>query len=124
MAPDRQSSRHPRCDAFERPLDRILELCRAADVPYKADEQNLNRWISCCPLCLSQEWDMTITDYGRSVSLRCRGRCDEQQILAALKNHAPLRRIQAREHEAPLLAEATSRLAHEALDRLRAELTV
>ena len=65
-------------------LDRTLELCRAAWIPYIWDERYLNRWISCCPRCRSGTWDLTIVDHGRSVTVRCRGGCTESQIVQTL----------------------------------------
>jgi hypothetical protein len=100
-------------------IDRLLEMLRAAQLPYVWHERHLNRWNSCCPRCLSGTWDLTIIDHGLSVALRCRGGCTEPQIVEALKRRPALLATQAREKAALGLAEAASEIAHRALDELR-----
>ena len=96
-------------------LDRTLELLRAAGLPYKWHPTQLNRWDSCCPRCLSGEWDLTIIDRGQTVALRCRGGCTEEQIVEALQERPALLVAQDGENKALELAEAASALAHRAL---------
>jgi hypothetical protein len=98
------------------PVDRVLELLRGANLPYRWHETQLSRWDSCWPRCLSGTRDLTIIDHGQSVALRCRGRCTEEQILAALKERPALLVAQAAEQEALQLAEAASAIAHRALE--------
>ena len=106
------------------PVDRVLELLRAAGLPYKWHDTQLSRWDSTCPACLTGTWNLTIIDRGSAVDLRCRDRCSEEQILSALKERPRLLTTQERERAALELAEAASAIAHRALELVREEVPV
>jgi hypothetical protein len=97
------------------PVDRVLELLRAAGLPYKWHDTQLSRWDSTCPACLTGTWNLTIIDRGSAVDLRCRDRCSEEQILSALRERPAVVLAQARQEAALELAAELSRIAREAL---------
>jgi hypothetical protein len=96
----------------ERAIDRLLELLRAARLPYRWHDTQLARWDSTCPACLTGEWNLTIIDRGASVRLHCRDGCGELEIVKALKERPAVLVAREREEAAFELAEAVSSLAH------------
>jgi hypothetical protein len=100
-------------------VDRLLEMLRSADLPYRWHPTQLSRWDSTCPACVTGEWNLTVIDHGPTVTLRCRNGCREREIVKALRERPALLVAQEREQVALELAEAVSSLAHRALDLAR-----
>lgn len=92
--PERLSStddkRPPNGSSTGDPLaaDELLELWRAADLPYRCCEQ-LGQWRAVCPRCGDDDgWSVWIREFaGRpdDTAVWCAHGCDEQQIRQALK---------------------------------------
>jgi hypothetical protein len=100
-----KSSRRP--DPFDRPLDTVLELLRVHQLAYRPHHEDVERWIAECPIC-RDEMALRESYVGGPVTIICRQLCHESRIASALAS-------EPRPAEGLDLAEAASRIAHQAL---------
>jgi hypothetical protein len=67
-------------------IDGFLHLLRQwKPSAYRCDANDPDAWFADCPCCLDDNRPLTVRQTGSRVSLRCRSRCTEADILAALQ---------------------------------------